>query len=194
LAFVQRCTDFGDERHSIFAFVPRPACEDAPDLKFRDVYRLFRQKWKVHFGWDLFLPLHDTDSHLMKTLRVPLSESRVEFEQQVLTLAKLVVDSLNEAEISKLLATDVADEKGIGKLERWLSQEGFDARQVTETLRRIQSLRSKMSAHRKGSDFDKFLSNLGISDSPLIAVANLLWEAIAMLETMAAFFGLDLTY
>lgn len=161
----------------------------------RLMYDIFNREWEAKFGWKLFLPPHKADSHLIKTLRVPISESQVEFEQQALTLARLLVDFINEADIGSQLKTHVDHEKGISKFGRWLIQEGFDATVlVISTLRRIQRLRTKMSAHRKGSDFEKILSEMEISDSPLVAVANLLWEAIAILEAMANFFDLDLRY
>jgi len=44
----------------------------------------------------LFKPLAEEDGHYFKTLRVPLTKEQKEFDEQVLALTKIFIDSLNE--------------------------------------------------------------------------------------------------
>src|SRR5262249_54273851 len=107
------------------------------------------------YGWRLFSPLHEDDAHVLAKLHVPASDSQSEFDEQVLYLAKLLVDYLNEDAIANALESPVTGEKGLAKLERFLTERGVaDAAGLIRPLANIQGLRSRSSAHRKGSDFD----------------------------------------
>jgi hypothetical protein len=45
------------------------------------------------------------DKHNFDSLRIPLGDNQLEFDQQVIALTKIIIDSLNEAEIEKLIVT-----------------------------------------------------------------------------------------
>lgn len=174
-------------RRSFFA---QFADSQSPDLRFKHAYRRFQEQWRKPFGWDLFKPPHDDDRHLLKSLRIPLNDSQPEFEAQLSILAKVIVDSLNESELGKLLASKVKDEKGISKFERWLQQEAYPhvARDIA-LLRKIQALRSRVAAHRKGSDYAKFIAKeLGDAD-PVQAVSDLLVGLTDMLSDLESHFA-----
>ena len=85
---------------------------------------------------------------------MPLSESQSEFEAQILNLAKLLVDCINQEQLGSLATEAVAGEPSISRLERWLTQSGHpDVEREANYLRRVQRLRSKAAAHRKGTDY-----------------------------------------
>ena len=65
-------------------------------LRFPRVYVDASDAWETAFGVPLFRPLHDGDRHVASSLRVPTTDSQADFDEQVLNLAKLVVDYLNE--------------------------------------------------------------------------------------------------
>src|SRR6266536_1400703 len=94
-------------------------------------------------------------------------------------------DAINEGEIQKRLPNRIADEKGISKLERWLRQEGYpQVDRDVKFLRNLQELRSKATAHLKGSGYEKALSKiLGDLRGPA-AVASLLDSALQMLNDL----------
>jgi hypothetical protein len=92
----------------------------APDLLFKLRYGQLDKAWKEKFGWPIFLPPHEADAHVLKRLRVPISDSASEFDRQLLYLVKLLIDSLNEAELAKASGKALLDQKGISKLERYL--------------------------------------------------------------------------
>lgn len=174
-------------RRSFLAEFAKP---QAPDLQFKSLYPRLNRSWEEAKGWPLFKPMHKADAHVLKQLRVPLSDGQSEFEDQVRGLAKLLVEALNEGAISKQLPTKVEGEKGLGKLKRWLEQEGYEhVERDIEYLQRLQRLRSKMSAHRKGSDYEKVLRAESVNDNKVTEVVHLLWSACRMLEGLAEHVG-----
>ena len=127
----------------------------SPDHRFKHHYEALNKKWARLFGWSLFLPLHPGDRHVFASLRLPLGQTDREFDSQLVNLAKLLVDSLNEAEFTKAVGRGDNGEKGIGKFERYLGSIGVsDPSAITKVLRSVQGLRSRGAAHRKGQDFD----------------------------------------
>lgn len=135
------------------AFLNQFTDPQSVDLRFPRVYAKTNETWEAAFGWPLFKPLHDDDRHVLSKLHVPFGDSAAEFDEQVLYLAKLLVDSLNEEAIAARIENKGA--KGLKKLERLL--DGLDvpdARSLLGPLAKIQGLRSRSAAHRKGSDFD----------------------------------------
>lgn len=69
------------------SFLNQPTSPQAPDLNFKHRYQTLRNEWCKTFGWALFRDPVTTDEHVLKRLRIPLSESQPEFEAQVLNLA-----------------------------------------------------------------------------------------------------------
>lgn len=173
------------------SFLAQPTDPAAPDLQFKSAYLKFCSRWKETHGWDFFKPLHEADRHVLARLRVPLNESQPEFEDQLLSLTKLLVDSLNERELTKGLGGSEPGEKGISKLERWLEAHGYpDTKGATEYFRRLQRLRSYVSAHRKSSKYEDLLEKEDVDESPSQEIAKQLVIARDVLASVAAHFGI----
>ena len=169
------------------------ATPDAPDLRFKSAHDRFNRKWQAQFGWALFKEPEPDDAHVLQRLRVPLDDSQPEFENQVIGMAKVLVDALNETEILKRLPHKVKDEKGISKLERWMHQEQYPSVESDIAfLRRLQRLRSKLAAHRKGSDYAQVLADADVNADPIQEVATMLFDAEHLLRNLASHFGIDL--
>ena len=153
------------------------------DLRFARVYAETKAVWEKAYGWPLFSPLHDDDVHILAKLHVPASDSQSEFDEQVLYLAKLLVDYLNEGAMTKALQAPVKGKKGLAKLERFLAETGAaDAAGLVRPFANLQGLRSRGSAHRKGSDFD-----LSVAIGELTrrdGLRNLMSEAVNALESL----------
>jgi hypothetical protein len=125
------------------------------DLRFSHVYGATNGAWDKRFGAPLFKPLHEDDRHVLSKLHTPVGDSQAEFDEQVLYLAKLLVDSLNEEFLTAGMAGGPRGEKGLAKLQRFLESQGVaDARTLLQPLAEVQGLRSRGAAHRKGSSFD----------------------------------------
>ena len=170
-------------RRSILA---QPVEPKAPDLRFRHEYSDLMIEWNRAQGWPLFLLPAPGDNHLLETIRVPVTNSQAELDEQISHLTKLLVDSLNEQEL-KARANDLPKgTKGIGKLAGFLEATQFPQRQlVVQFLRDLQTLRSTGSAHRKGAGYDKIVARLGIqSSSKTEAGRRLLEEATAALRAL----------
>ena len=175
------------------AFLGEWADPEAPDLRFKSAYDRFNTKWLERSGWTLFKEPEPDDAHVLQRLRVPLNDSQPEFENQVMGLAKIMIDALNEKAIQQQLPTKVKDEKGIRKLERWMIQEQYpSAERDIAFMKRLQRLRSKLAAHRKGSDYQQVLADEGVDPDPIQEVATMLQDAERMLCNLAAHAGIDL--
>jgi hypothetical protein len=173
-------------------------CEFLPpvmnDLLFKDRFTSFSQKWINKFSWPLFKPLRKEDFHYFKRLRIPLSDESSEFEEQVLCLTKILIDSLNEKEIQKQIFTPNAEKinRGINKLVEFFEKYNIkDSEQHITYLRDLQELRSSSVAHRKGKNFEKIAKKYKFSECSTIEIFdNLLKKALNLLEFLADNFKL----
>jgi hypothetical protein len=154
-----------------------------PELVFKANYERFRTTWSKRFAWDLFKPLGPEDAHIFSTLRVPLHDEQGEFDEQVLALTKILVDSLNERELEGAIPRQPENTKGISKLKAYLETKAMpDAQQHIKFLRNLQSLRMG-GAHRKGEDYRKAAAAFGMDEKTLREVfATVLNGAIALLD------------
>jgi hypothetical protein len=148
------------ERRQIFGEF---AETDRPEFLFKRAYDRVNERWGAAIGWPLFLPPRAEDSHLMRGLHVPISDEQREFDEQVLALAKLLVDFLNEAKLGQQLTGLRPSAKGIDKLEGYLMARGRPVEGGVDFLRRLQGLRSSACAHRKGKEYQKALGGLCIA-------------------------------
>jgi hypothetical protein len=150
------------------------------------------EAWRRVFGWCLFLPLHEDDRHLLSGLRLPLDDTWIEFESQVIALTKIVVDSLNEKELEKLITVQ-SDGRigGIKKLQKFLDVQGFsDAGFLVKPLRNLQDVRSCATAHRKGSTYEKTWEKLGYSGKKKPDIFQELFQQVSdMLEGLESDLG-----
>lgn len=139
-----------------------------PDLQFKYRFKQFNKKWEKRFSWPLFLPLIDEDEHRYKTLHCLTTENNhSDFDEQILSMTKLVVDSLNQ----KCLQSEIDDSNtevesflkerkvtsslelkaGIDKFQAFIFSKGMECPDMVDFLRKVQSLRSNSVAHRKSN-------------------------------------------
>lgn len=178
-------------RRSFFGQFASPS---KADHVFKNTYRKFNKAWRGKFGWELFRALSDEDKHLFDRVHIPASESPVEFDSQLIGLTKLMIDSMNDAELSQQLSDPVPDEKSIQKLQRFLKSRGYPyCDRDLAVFRVAQTLRSKSAAHRKGADLNRTMAKLGVSDkSPKEIIEWLLSGlTLAMVDLAAHFVGKD---
>lgn len=159
---------------------------EGKDLIFKQEYELLNQKWKEKYSWSLFRELKPDDEHYFKNLRVLLNNSQSEFDSQILALAKVQIDSLNESNLVKNISNIPDDAGGITKLEGFLKENGFvDYKDGIETLRLIQGLRSTGVAHLKGSKYKNLAEKLNLSKKELRPMfSELLEQATDFLRIM----------
>ena len=140
------------------------------DHKFQVLYGSLIKQWNTKYDWDLYLPLSVEDQYNLTQIRIPLGESQPEFDQLVLSLVKVLIDSLNEKQL--IVPGDVqTDIKGISKLERWIqSNEAIGYENHIKFLRDLQKLRSTGSGHRKGKEYSQISNTFGLSEKSKIDV------------------------
>ncbi len=138
---------------------------EKPDLAFKHEYNHFNRTFLEAKGWRFFLPLHDDDEHFLSGLRLLSKDNQAEFDSQLIALTRVLVDSLNEKEITKGLTKLAQNDKGITKLEKFFIELGATGYEPhVKFLRILQDLRSKSAAHRKGSSYDKLIADLQMAD------------------------------
>lgn len=151
----------------------------------------FQDKYRQVHDSILFKDLEEGDRHHLQALHVPLDGRQGEFDSQILSLSKILVDSLSDEELerrlnlqdNKELLKTTGEMRTIQKLENLLTVLGDKKpRQSTEILRTIQSLRSASAAHRKGPHFKKLWKELDIEEKGVSKVfSELLQEACQFL-------------
>ena len=150
-------------------FLAEFAEPDAIDLVFRNEYMEVNRLFENKNGWKLFIDLSDDDAYNFTGLRIPTNDSVSQFDMLILSLVKVMIDSLNEKMIGKQLteqAVDVSTLKGgISKLERWFGAVGFTQYEShIRFLRNLQELRSSGTGHRKGKNYNKISAVFGIAE------------------------------
>ncbi|WP_217239782.1 hypothetical protein [Streptomyces sp. AC555_RSS877] len=132
---------------------------EEPALVFKRTYEIFGERWESQQGWELFKKLKPADAHHWTSLHVPSDGNQKEFDEQIMSLTKLLVDRINEAEVGKLATLEPNEKGGITKFGRYLDSIAFaEAEAFIKLLRNLQSLRSG-AAHVKNmknsSDYQK---------------------------------------
>lgn len=167
-------------------FLGIPFDPQGRDLKFKQRYQQLNQKWKAKYGWSLFRELSSEDFHFFQNLRVPLNNGQSEFDWQILTLAKVLIDALNEKEIEKNISSIPDPPKGIAKFSVFLEEKNFvGCQEGLALLRDIQNIRSSSVAHLKGSNYSKLVKKLQLSEKELQRVfGDLLDQSAKFLEKL----------
>jgi len=158
---------------------------------FKDEFDRFCQSWRSKLGWDLFLPLREDDEHYFKTLHIPTLQDPLEFDEQIQALAKILPDSINRKELTKLTGigqdelvkrTGKPNPGSIDLLEEsfvsYFTTEKAKAKDIVEPLRSIQSLRSAGPAHRRGDEYDRVVRRLGLSNEDYKSIVEHLFQAV----------------
>lgn len=144
----------------------------SPDFVFKQKYQSFNRKWYEKYGWYLFLPLINEDEHRFKTLHcLTTLDNEQDFDEQILSLVKLFIDSLNQEELIKNIRVEEKEvidflekrnvqnlkeiKTGIDKFELFVLSQQYSIPDMFDFLRKLQALRSFDVAHRKSSDKSK---------------------------------------
>lgn len=162
------------------SFLAQFAETENPEHGFKNAYLAIQCAWLDMWGWGLYREAEGSDAELIQRVRIPLNNTNTEFEAQLLSLAKLHIDLLNEAAIAADLPS-VKNEKGVSKLKRFLEAHSYEhVDRDIALLRRIQGLRSRIAAHTSGSSGQAFLAEEldGLSKSDFIR--KLMEEATQM--------------
>ncbi|WP_278692753.1 hypothetical protein [Arachnia propionica] len=130
-----------------------------PEFLFKYAYEELQDAWERNWGWKLYRDPAGNDREIIHRFRIPLTDRNADLNDQLLNLAKLTVDLLNERDIGKHVIAAESD-RGIAKLKRFLEEQEykFTDRDIV-LLKRIQRLRSMVVAHTSGSKGAALLEN-----------------------------------
>lgn len=158
------------------------------DLIFRNEYQKLNHAWLERFGWPLFLDPAHGDEHILEAIHVPVTQSQSELDEQILWLAKLLVDSLNEAELVKGFPGN-KEKRGIDKFESFLKSKQCDhVEDIVQFFRNLQKIRSTGTAHRKGRNYQEVIEQLDLTGkSAPDVMRTVLKQAVTMIRTLRRF-------
>ena len=162
---------------------------DNPEHQFKHKYSELQKVWEQAWGWRLHREPAKQDAGAIKRLRVPLNEIEAEFKQQLLNLALVLVDLLNEKSIVKQ-CPEAKNEKGggISKLECFLKHYSYPhVERDISVLRTVQSMRSRIAAHASGSNGQKYLDEQLNGKTTQEYFVLLLEKVVTMLDSLIAF-------
>ena len=158
---------------------------DRPEHLFIQRYQDLQEVCKEYLGWQLLLPLETSDEHHFQGLRIPATDEQRDFDALVLSLTKILIDSLNEKRLNTLIPDNHKVElKGsIARLEAALNSCNAEgAADCVSFLRKLQNLRSSSAAHRKGRSYRKIAKDFGVESQSLRDVfTKILWQALDVL-------------
>ncbi|MDR0820619.1 MAG: hypothetical protein LBN19_03795 [Endomicrobium sp.] len=150
-------------------------------------FRIFSELWFKKYDWHLFNPLSKDDSHYLKALHLLTSQgNQKEFNEQILALTKIFIDSLNEKELVKRILIEKEDAKGIDKFESFLEYNNVMIPEEIKFLRKLQALRSSTVVHRRSeSPNEKTLSYFGFNEKGLDEILeDIFIRLIYMMDTL----------
>jgi hypothetical protein len=167
-----------------------PTDSQRSEHQFSDRYHELENECDKWLGWRLLLALEVDDSHHFHNIRIPATDEQRDFDELVLGLAKILIDSLNEKQLNLLIPADNRDgiKGGISRLEAAFAARGVQGSEdYINFMRKLQNLRSSSSAHRKGSNYRKIAAEFGVDNQNLRSVfASILRQALGLLEFMVS--------
>jgi hypothetical protein len=166
--------------HAVFAVSERP------DNLLRHKLTTLYKKSEEILGFRIIRELAPKDQHHFRGLRYAIDNNQSVFDAQILSIAKILIDCLNEKEILKLIALPPEEERprGIKKLEILFEQRSIEeSSKHIAFLKNLYHLRSRGSAHRKGSSYEKDMSKAGVSlDDLQTSLKEIYLSAIAFCD------------
>ena len=179
----QRMSDVGVRR----AFFGQFADSENPEHRFKLAYNQLQNSWEEHWGWRLHRKAEGPDAGVLQRLRIPVNDTDAELRAQLINLALVLVDYLNEKELASYLS-DVKGDKGIAKLKKFLTAQSYrHTERDVRLLQRIQGMRSRIAAHSSGSNGQAYLEEELGKDTPQEYIARLMTEATRMLDDLREF-------
>ena len=172
------------------------------DLYFKQKFNVFQTNWYKKYGWYLFLPLSEEDRHHFETIRIPTKNTQDEFDSLILSITKILIDSINAEQLKSLIVSEESkedeiqsiskefilkkDDKSIEIFRKYFAQKyNLQFPEIIQFLRDLQSLRSTGSAHRKGSNYDLTKKKFGLTNNFKEVFENILIKCIRIIYTLS---------
>ena len=143
------------------------ASSDQPDILFKQSYEQLQKACGEYLGWQLLKPLGSEDEYRFQRLRVPVNDEQCHFDDLVQDLQTILIESIDVKGLKRLLPeaerVNLKGKRSIEVLEEVLSFHSVeDVNHLISFLQKLQTLRSKGSGHRKGSDYQRIANYFGV--------------------------------
>ena len=143
------------------------ASSDQPDHLFKQSHEQLQKACDEHLAWQLLKPLGPGDEYRLKRLRIPVSDEQCDFDDLVQDLQTILIESIDVKGLKQLLPeaerVNLKGKRSIEILKEALNFHSIgDANHRVFFLQKLQTLRSKGSGHRKGSDYQKIANYFGV--------------------------------
>ena len=157
-------------------------------MRIEKRYHDLQKVSQTHLGWQWLLPLPPADAHHLQSLNIPETDEQSDFDSFLLSLVKILIDSLNEEALKKLIPYEkqeaLKNKKNIDLLEAALYLNDLEGAEIHIVfLRKLQNHCSSRSTHRKGQSYLKEAKPFNIENQNLQYIsANILNSASDTLE------------
>ena len=146
-------------------------------MSFKKRYHDLQKASQTRLGWQWLLPLCPAEAYHLQSLDIPASDEQWDFESLVSSLTKILIDSLNEESLKKLIPYEkqesFKDKNGIALLEAALNLNNLDGADVhIAFLWKLESLRSSESEYLKERNYLKIAKNFAIENRSLQYVST----------------------
>lgn len=166
------------------------ADSDRPEHLFKEHYHALNIACREYLGWQLLLELNAGDEHHIQCIRIPATDEQREFDNLILSITKILIDSLNEKNLKQMIPMEqrAGLQGSISIFEAATNACGIeDSVNQISFLRQLQRLRSSSAAHRKSSNYRKIANEFGADNKDLKSVfSSILWQALAFLDFLIA--------
>lgn len=169
-----------------------PAESNQLEHLFRLRYFQLNQWCDVALGSQLLLPLVTDDTYRLRRMRIPSSENQGDFDDMAGDLVVVLIDSLNQECLRKLLPPakqaelEEAEAKSITYLQAVLchynGENVENAKEHIKFLRKLQGLRSTGISHRKGKKYLKSFKCFELDQGLQKGFTRILRRATEVLE------------
>lgn len=157
----------------------------AEQFVFKNKYQTLQEGWSKKYGWRFFKPLSQADEYRFGSLRVPLTNTQQEFDQQIEILAIVLIDAINKSEFDKLIKGQEPLRRQIQSLELFCKEnkiKGYE--EHLDFLHSLYRLRSQGASHRKDSkEYPKIRARFRIDEEGFInSFRKIISQAISLLD------------
>jgi hypothetical protein len=176
---------------------------ETADLYFKQKFSVSQTNWYKNYGWHLFLPLSEEDKHHFDIIRIPTKNTQDEFDSLILSITKILIDSINIKQLKSSLISEESeedkkqnipkefilknDDKSIEIFRKYFAQKyNIQFPEMIQFLKDLQNLRSAGSAHRKGSNYDLTKKKFGIVNNFKEVFENILVNCIRIINTISS--------
>ena len=164
------------------------ANSDQPEHLFKQNYEQLQKACDECLNWQLLKPLGSGDEYRFQRLRIPVNDEQCHFDDLVQDLQTILIESIDVKGLKELLPEaermNLKGKRSIEILAAVLSFHSIeDADHRIAFLQKLQTLRSKGSGHRKGSDYQRIANYFGVDNlGQREAFAEILKQALDIIN------------